>query len=50
MFVDESLAVNVLLYMLYSIVIINSSILSYYTGKTLIKATVKVAARYPKKR
>ena len=48
MFVDESLAVNVLLYMLYSIVIINSSILSYYTGKTLIKATVMVAARYPK--
>lgn len=50
MFVDESLAVNVFFYMLYSTVIINSSILAYYTGKMLTKATVRVAARYPKKR
>jgi len=50
MFYNESLAVNVLFYMLYSTVIINSSILAYYAGKTLSKATVRAAAHYPKKR
>lgn len=47
---EQILVPDILYYVIYTTVTINSMILAYYTGKQGSKATVKLAARYPKKR